>query len=170
MAKPKAKETVPTAGGRGTAGEIFRQIQAAIEENRGQAGALIPVLQRAQTLIGYLPLPVLQTISRDLNIPLSTVYGVTTFYSFFTMVPRGKHIISTCMGTSCYVRGGERILNTLQKELSIESGETTRDGQFSLEMVRCLGCCGLAPVVSIEEKVYRRMSPTKIKEVLSSYA
>lgn len=131
---------------------------------------MIPVLQRAQTLIGYLPLPVLQTISRDLNIPLSTVYGVTTFYSFFTMVPRGKHIISTCMGTSCYVRGGERILNTLQKELSIESGETTRDGQFSLEMVRCLGCCGLAPVVSIEEKVYRRMSPTKMKEVLSSYA
>ena len=170
MAKPKAKETVPTAGGRGTAGEIFRQIQAAIEENRGQAGALIPVLQRAQTLIGYLPLPVLQTISRDLNIPLSTVYGVTTFYSFFTMVPRGKHIISTCMCTSCYVRGGERILNTLQKELSIEAGETTRDGQFSLEMVRCLGCCGLAPVVSIEEKVYRRMSPTKMKEVLSSYA
>ena len=170
MAKPKARDTVSTAGGRGTAGEIFHQIQAAIEENRGQAGALIPVLQRAQTLIGYLPLPVLQTISRDLNIPLSTVYGVTTFYSFFTMVPRGKHIISTCMGTSCYVRGGERILNTLQKELSIEPGETTRDGQFSLEMVRCLGCCGLAPVVSIEEKVYRRMSPTKMKEVLSSYA
>jgi NADH:ubiquinone oxidoreductase subunit E len=170
MAKPKANETVPTAGGQGTAGEIFRQVQAAIEENRGQAGALIPVLQRAQTLIGYLPLPVLQTISRDLNIPLSTVYGVTTFYSFFTMVPRGKHIVSTCMGTSCYVRGGERILNTLQKELSIEPGETTRDGQFSLEMVRCLGCCGLAPVVSIEEKVYRRMSPTKMKEVLSSYA
>jgi NADH-quinone oxidoreductase subunit E/NADP-reducing hydrogenase subunit HndA len=95
---------------------------------------------------------------------------VTTFYSFFTMVPRGKHIISTCMGTSCYVRGGERILNTLQKELSIEPGETTKDGQFSLEMVRCLGCCGLAPVVSIEEKVYRRLSPTKMKEVLSSYA
>jgi NADH:ubiquinone oxidoreductase subunit E len=170
MAKPETKEKAPTAAGRGTAAEIFRQVQAAIEEHRGQAGALIPVLQRAQTLIGYLPLPVLQTISRDLNIPLSTVYGVTTFYSFFTMVPRGKHIISTCMGTSCYVRGGERILNTLQKELSIEPGETTKDGIFSLEMVRCLGCCGLAPVVSIEEKVYRRMSPTKMKEVLSSYA
>jgi NADH-quinone oxidoreductase subunit E/NADP-reducing hydrogenase subunit HndA len=170
MAKPKAQEKAPTAAGRGTAAEIFRQVQTAIEENRGQAGALIPVLQKAQTLIGYLPLPVLQTISRDLNIPLSTVYGVTTFYSFFTMVPRGKHIISTCMGTSCYVRGGERILNTLQKELSIEPGETTKDGIFSLEMVRCLGCCGLAPVVSIEEKVYRRMSPTKMKEVLSSYA
>jgi NADH:ubiquinone oxidoreductase subunit E len=170
MAKLTAKKTVPSTKERGTAGEIFRQLQAAIEENRGQAGALIPVLQRAQALIGYLPLPVLQIISRDLNIPLSTIYGVTTFYSFFTMVPRGRHIISTCMGTSCYVRGGERILNTLQKELSIEPGETTRDGRFSLEMVRCLGCCGLAPVVSIEDKVYRRMSPTKMKEVLSTYA
>ncbi len=169
MAKRRAKEKIGAAEGRATAGEVFRQVQAAIEENRGQAGALIPVLQRAQSLIGYLPLPVLQIISRDLNIPLSTIYGVTTFYSFFTMVPRGRHIISTCMGTSCYVRGGERILNTLQKELNIEPGETTRDGLFSLEMVRCLGCCGLAPVVSIEDKVYRRMSPTKMKEVLSSY-
>jgi NADP-reducing hydrogenase subunit HndA len=170
MAKAETKLLAPAAAGRkGAAGEIFRQVQAAIEENKGQAGALIPVLQRAQALIGYLPLPVLQTIARDMNVPLSTVYGVTTFYSFFTMVPRGKHVVSTCMGTSCYVRGGERILNTLQKELGIESGDTTKDGRFSLEMVRCLGCCGLAPVVSIEEKVYRRMTPTKMKEVLSSY-
>jgi NADH:ubiquinone oxidoreductase subunit E len=170
MAKPETKLLAPAAaGGKSAAGEIFRQVQAAIEENKGQAGALIPVLQRAQALIGYLPLPVLQTIARDMNVPLSTVYGVTTFYSFFTMVPRGKHVVSTCMGTSCYVRGGERILNTLQKELGIESGDTTKDGRFSLEMVRCLGCCGLAPVVSIEEKVYRRMTPTKMKEVLSSY-
>jgi len=171
MAKPKAKkETAPAAGKKSSASEIFLQIQATIEENKGQAGALIPVLQRAQTLIGYLPMHVLQTIARDMNVPLSTVYGVTTFYSFFTMVPRGKHIVSTCMGTSCYVRGGERIMGTLQKELGIEPGDTTKDGKFSLEMVRCLGCCGLAPVVSIEEKVYRRMTPTKIKEVLSSYA
>ena len=170
MDKPETKPSAPAAaGGKGTAGEIFRQVQAAIEETKGQAGALIPVLQKAQALIGYLPLPVLQTIARDMNVPLSTVYGVTTFYSFFTMVPRGMHVVSTCMGTSCYVRGGERILNTLQKELGIESGDTTKDGQFSLEMVRCLGCCGLAPVVSIEEKVYRRMTPTKMKEVLSSY-
>jgi len=170
MAKAETKLSAPAAaGGKGAAGEIFRQVHAAIEENKGQAGALIPVLQRAQALIGYLPLPVLQMIARDMNVPLSTVYGVTTFYSFFTMVPRGKHVVSTCMGTSCYVRGGERILNTLQKELGIESGDTTKDGRFSLEMVRCLGCCGLAPVVSIEEKVYRRMTPTKMKEVLSSY-
>jgi NADH-quinone oxidoreductase subunit E/NADP-reducing hydrogenase subunit HndA len=152
------------------AGRIFREIQTAINETRGQAGALIPVLQRAQGLIGYLPLPVLRGIAREMRVSLSEVYGIASFYSFFTMVPRGKHIISTCMGTSCYVRGGERIMNTLQKELGIDPGETTADGKFSLEMVRCLGCCGLSPVVAVEDKVYRRMTPTKMKEVLSTYA
>lgn len=152
------------------ADRIFREIQTAINETRGQAGALIPVLQRAQGLIGYLPLPVLRSIAREMRVSLSEVYGIASFYSFFTMIPRGKHIISTCMGTSCYVRGGERIMNTLQKELGIDPGETTADGKFSLEMVRCLGCCGLSPVVAVEDKVYRRMTPTKMKEVLSTYA
>lgn len=156
--------------GRGVAGNIFRQIQTKIADTRGEAGALIPVLQQAQGLIGYLPVPVLQTIARDMKVSLSTIYGVTTFYSFFTMVPRGKYIVTICMGTCCYVRGGERILNTLQKELGIDPGETTRDGLFSLEMVRCLGCCGLAPVVAVEDTIYRRMTPTKMKEVLISYA
>ena len=121
-------------------------------------------------MIGYLPIPVLQTIARDMGVSLSEVYGVATFYSFFTMVPRGKYIVTLCMGTSCYVRGGERILNTLQKELGIDPGETTPDGLFSLEMVRCLGCCGLSPVVAIEDRIYQRMTPTKTKEILSSYA
>ncbi|UCG83672.1 MAG: NAD(P)H-dependent oxidoreductase subunit E [Dehalococcoidia bacterium] len=156
--------------GRGVAGNIFRQIQIKIADTKGEAGALIPVLQQAQGLIGYLPVPVLQTIARDMKVPLSTIYGVTTFYSFFTMVPRGKYVVTICMGTCCYVRGGERILNTLQKELGIDPGETTRDGLFSLEMVRCLGCCGLAPVVAVEDTIYRRMTPTKMKEVLISYA
>ncbi|MBE0481751.1 MAG: NAD(P)H-dependent oxidoreductase subunit E [Dehalococcoidia bacterium] len=160
----------PAVGGRGVAGRIFREIQTTIDQTRGEAGALIPVLQRAQGLIGYLPVPVLQTIARDMKLSLSTVYGVTSFYSFFTTVPRGKYVVSICMGTCCYVRGGERILNTLQKELGIDPGETTSDGLFSLEMVRCLGCCGLAPVVAIEETIYRRMTPTKMKEVLSAYA
>jgi NADP-reducing hydrogenase subunit HndA len=105
-----------------------------------------------------------------MKVPLSAIYGVSTFYSFFTMVPRGKFVVTICMGTCCYVRGGERILNTLQKELGIDPGETTRDGLFSLEMVRCLGCCGLAPVVAVEDTIYRRMTPTKMKEVLSTYA
>jgi len=104
-----------------------------------------------------------------MRVSLSEVYGIASFYSFFTMVPRGKYIISVCMGTSCYVRGGERILNTLQKELDIDPGETTPDGLFNLEMVRCLGCCGLSPVVTIEDKIYRRVTPTKMKEILSTY-
>lgn len=170
MEKAEAAAQALTPGGRGVAGRIFRQIQTNIEHSRGQTGALIPVLQQAQGLIGYLPLPVLQSIARDMGVSLSEVYGIASFYSFFTMVPRGKHVISMCMGTSCYVRGGERIMNTLQKELGIDPGETTSDGLFSLEMVRCLGCCGLSPVVAIEDKVYRRMTPTKMKEVLSAYA
>ena len=169
MAKPETKEKAPTAAGRGTAAEIFRQVQAAIEENRGQAGALIPVLQKAQTLIGYLPLPVLQTISRDLNIPLSTVYGVTTFYSFFTMVPRGKHTCRVCLGTACYVRGGRAIAETLRHNLGISEGETTTDRLFSLESVRCLGACGLGPVVVVDDEVHGRMKPAKVAEVLSHY-
>jgi NADP-reducing hydrogenase subunit HndA len=170
MEKPSALLAAPATGGRGIAGNIFRQIQTRIADTRGEAGALIPVLQQAQGLIGYLPLPVLQTIARDMKVPLSAIYGVSTFYSFFTMVPRGKFVVTICMGTCCYVRGGERILNTLQKELGIDPGETTRDGLFSLEMVRCLGCCGLAPVVAVEDTIYRRMTPTKMKEVLSTYA
>lgn len=170
MDKPQTRLITPAQGGRGIAGKIFQQIQTSIEETKGQEGALIPVLQQAQGMIGYLPVPVMQTIARDMKVSLSTVYGVTTFYSFFTMVPRGKYVVSVCMGTCCYVRGGERIMNTLQKELGIDPGETTKDGRFSLEMVRCLGCCGLAPVVAIEDKIYRRMTPTKMKEILSSYA
>jgi len=156
--------------GRGEAGRVFGQIQRVIDDTGGQAGALIRVLQQAQGLFGYLPPPVLKTISRDLKVPLSEIYGVVSFYHFFTTVPRGKYVVQVCMGTCCYVRGGEAILNTLQKELGIDPGDTTRDGLFSLDTVRCLGCCGLAPVVAIEDRVYRRMTPTKTKQVLGNYA
>jgi len=156
--------------GKGMAGRIFGQIQKVVDETGGEAGALIRVLQQAQGLIGYLPPPVLKAISRDLRVPLSEIYGVVSFYHFFTTVPRGKYVIQVCMGTCCYVRGGEAILNTLGKELGIGPGETTSDGLFSLDTVRCLGCCGLSPVVAIEDQVYRRVTPNSMKDILKTYA
>jgi NADH:ubiquinone oxidoreductase subunit E len=146
-----------------------QQIQRIIDENRGKAGALIRVLEQVQGLVGYLPPPVLKIISRGLKVQLSEVYGIVSFYHFFTMVPRGKYTIQVCMGTACYVRGGEAVLDALCKGFGIEAGETTPDLKFSLETVRCLGCCGLSPVVAIDGKVYRRMTPTKIMNVLSLY-
>jgi NADH:ubiquinone oxidoreductase subunit E len=156
------------AGG-GIAGRIFRQVQRLVSDTRGEPGALIRVLEETQGMLGYLPLPVLKTISRDLKVPLSEICGVASFYHFFTLVPRGKYVIQVCMGTCCYVKGGERILDSLKKEFAIEPGETTADGRFSLETVRCLGCCGLAPVVAIEDQVYRQMTPSKMRDVLSSF-
>ncbi len=170
MEKKDELAAVSAPVGKGIAGRIFSQIETTIDKTRGQSGALIPVLQQAQGLIGYLPYSVLRSVARDLRLSLSEVYGVASFYALFTMVPRGKYVISVCMGTSCYVRGGERVLNTLRKELGISPGETTSDGFFSLQVVRCLGCCGLSPVVAIEDRLYRRVTPTRMKEILYAYA
>lgn len=150
-------------------GRIFREIQKVIDDTGGQSGALIRVLQQAQGMIGYLPPPVLKTISRDLKVPLSEVYGIVSFYHFFTTVPKGKYVIQVCMGTSCYVKGGETLLNILRKDLGLEPGGITRDGKFSLETVRCLGCCGLSPVIAVGEDVHRKVRPNDIKAILSSY-
>ncbi len=166
-------ETIPPARGAGSsgyAGRVFGQIQKMIEDTGGQSGALIRVLQQAQGIVGYLPPPVLKTISRDLKIPMSEINGIVSFYHFFTTVPRGKYTVQVCLGTCCYVRGGQAILDTLQKELEIEAGGTTRDMRFSLDTVRCLGCCGLSPVVAIEDTVYRRVRPNRMREILKAYA
>lgn len=160
---------VAQAGG-GVAGRIFRETQRIVDATRGETGALIRALEQTQGVLGYLPVPILQTISRDLRVPLSEVYGVASFYNFFTLAPRGKYVVQTCMGTACYVKGGERILAALKKEFHLEPGQTTSDGKFSLEIVRCLGCCGLSPVIAIEDKFYRQMTPTKVIDVLRSYA
>jgi NADH:ubiquinone oxidoreductase subunit E len=148
---------------------ISRQIQKVIDDTRGKSGALIRVLQQTQGIVGYLPTPVLEIISRDLKVPLSEVYGIVSFYHFFTMVPKGKYVIQVCMGTSCYVKGGQRVLDTMKKEYNLEPEGITPDGKFSLENVRCLGCCGLSPVMAIGEAVYRRVKPGDVKGILSSY-
>jgi len=167
----RIETVVPPQAGIGAeyADRIFGQIQRVIDDTRGQAGALIRVLQQVQGLVGYLPPPVLKTISRDLKIPLSEVYGIVSFYHFFTMVPKGRHIIQVCLGTSCYVKGGQKLLDTLKKEYNLEPEEITPDGKFSLETVRCLGCCGLSPVIAIGDAVHRKVKPADVADILSSY-
>ncbi len=130
---------------------------------------LINVLHGCQEHFGYLPAEVQEVISEHLNVPVAKIYGVVTFYSFFTMTPRGKHPISICMGTACYVRGGEKVLDEFRKELGIKVGETTKDNKFSLSSLRCVGACGLAPVVLVGDKTYGRVAPDDVKGILKEY-
>jgi NADH:ubiquinone oxidoreductase subunit E len=148
--------------------EIAR-VDELIKQNRCKPGSLIPVLEKAQDVLGYLPVPVQLHIARGLNLPPASVYGVVTFYSFFTMVPRGRHIIRVCLGTACYVRGGKKILNRLRDSIGIQAGECTADRRFSIETVRCLGACGLAPVMVVDQDTYGQMNPRKIDDILSQY-
>ena len=149
--------------------KTMQQIKKIVEATDGQTGAPIRVLQQVQELVGYLPTEALEAISREMRIPLSELYGITSFYSFFSMVPKGKYVIQVCLGTSCYVKGGQKILDTLNKGLGLESGGTTPDGKFSLQTVRCIGCCGLSPVMAIREDIHRKVKPSQLKEILSSY-
>ena len=149
--------------------EQVEKLNAIIEKHKGKAGGLIPVLEEAQVCLEYLPLSVQKKIAVGLNLPLSRVYGVVTFYSFFTMTPRGKHTIRVCLGTACYVRGGKALTETIEKQFGIKEGETTADRMFTLESVRCLGACGLGPVIVVDEDVHGRIKPAKVKDVLSQY-
>jgi len=149
--------------------EQVNQLNAIIEKYKGKPGGLIPVLEETQVALEYLPISVQKKIAEGLNLPLSRVYGVVTFYSFFTMTPRGKHTVRICLGTACYVRGGKALSDQLKKEFGIEEGETTPDRMFTLETVRCLGACGLGPVIVVDENVHGRVKPAKVKEILSQY-
>jgi NADH:ubiquinone oxidoreductase subunit E len=149
--------------------KTLEQIKNIIDATDGQAGAPIRVLQKVQGLAGYLPPEILEAISREMRIPLSELYGITSFYSFFSMVPKCKYVIQVCLGTSCYVKGAERLIKTLKHDFNLESGGITPDGKFSLETVRCLGCCGLSPVIAIRENVHRKVKPSQMKDILSSY-
>ncbi len=132
-------------------------------------GALMPVLQGAQDIYGYLPIEVQKMIADGLHIPLQTIYGVATFYSQFTLTPKGKYRIGVCLGTACYVKGSAQILEEIKKELDIDVKETTPDRLFSIEDTRCLGCCGLAPVMKINDDVYGRVVPEDVHSILEKY-
>ncbi len=134
-----------------------------------KAGELINVLHKAQSIFGYLPAEVQEIIARELNVPVAKVYGVVTFYSFFNMTPKGEHPISICMGTACYVRGAEKVLDEFKRLLDIKVGETTEDGKFSLSSLRCVGACGLAPVVLVGERVYGRVAPADVENIINEY-
>ncbi|KWW28357.1 MAG: NADH-quinone oxidoreductase subunit E [bacterium P3] len=129
-------------------------------------GEVINVLHKVQGEYGYLPAEVQELVAKELGIPVSRVYGIVSFYSFFTMTPKGEHPISVCLGTACYVRGAEKVLDELKRQLGIE---VTPDGKFSLTCLRCVGACGLAPVIEVGDKVYGRMTPDRVKDVLAEY-
>ncbi len=147
----------------------WEKIDQVIDRYRKRPGILIPVLKEVQDICGYLPKKVQHRIAQGLQLPASQVYGVVSFYAFFTTIPRGKHIIRVCLGTACYVRGSKQILDNLQRELHVEVGGITQDRKFSLEAVRCLGACGLAPVMVVGSETYGMISPGKAIEIVSSY-
>lgn len=149
--------------------EQISKLEGIIQKYKGKPGGLIPVLEEAQVALEYLPIPIQKKIAAGLNLPLAQVYGVVTFYSFFTMTPRGRHTVRVCLGTACYVRGGKTLAESLQREFGINEGETTEDRRFTYETVRCLGACGLAPVVVVDEIVHGKVKNAKVKEMLQKY-
>jgi NADH:ubiquinone oxidoreductase subunit E len=149
--------------------ELLARLDEVIANYKEKPGALIPVLQIAQGIFGYLPEVALKRIAKGMGKPYSEVAGVVGFYSFFSTVPRGRNIIRVCLGTACYVRGGLAVLDGLSKELGIEVGGTTEDREFSLEVARCFGACGLAPVITINEEVHHRVKPKRIAAILEQY-
>ena len=149
--------------------EKFDQLQAVMDWYKPQKGALMPVMQQAQGIFGYLPIEVQNFIAEGMGVPLTEVYGVATFYSQFTMQPKGKNTVGVCMGTACYVKGSDAILRALREALGVSEGKTTEDGLFTLEATRCLGCCGLAPVIMINEDVYGRLSADDIPGIINKY-
>ena len=144
-------------------------VDAVIDRYRNRAGALIPVLEDIQETIGFIPRSIQARVAKGLGLPPAEVHGVTTFYHFFTMAPRGRHTIRCCMGTACYVRGGKNNLERLARGLEVEPGDTTPDRRFSLETVRCLGACGLAPVMVVDEDTHRQVRASRVMDIVNTY-
>ena len=152
----------------GTKEQEERLLQV-IKELKDEKGSLMPIMQKAQEIYGYLPLEVQKIISNETKIPLEKIYGVSTFYSQFALQPKGKYQISVCLGTACYVKGSGDIFNKISESLGIGNGECTPDGKFSLDSCRCVGACGLAPVMMINDEVYGRLTPDDIPGILAKY-
>jgi NADH:ubiquinone oxidoreductase subunit E len=149
--------------------EKYAEIANVIDMYKGKEGSLIQVLHLAQEINGFLPLDLQMFIAEKMDIPLSEVSGVVTFYSFFSTKPRGEHTIRVCMGTACYVRGGKKIVENLKDRLGIEIGETTEDGKFTFEVTRCIGACGLAPAIMIDDVVYKQVNVNRLGNILAKY-
>ena len=156
-------------GAQATDAELMARLDATLAEYKGRPGALIPVLQIAQGIFGYLPEVVLKRIALQLGKSYSEVAGVVGFYSYFSTIPRGRHLVRVCLGTACYVRGGKQVLESCRQELGIDVGGTTADGLFTLEVARCFGACGLAPTMMIDEDVHQRVKPQKLRAIFSGY-
>ena len=152
----------------GTAAQA-RQLKAWLKENGEKPGAALPALQKAQEIYGYVPREVQQLIADALHNPLTEIYGVSTFYSQFNLEPKGRNRISVCLGTACYIKGGGRIYQLLQEKLGIGDGGCTEDGRFSLDACRCLGCCGMAPVMMVNEDVYGSLTGDELDAILAKY-
>ena len=146
--------------------QLIKDICAEFENKESE---LINVLHKVQGKLGYLPAEVQEVIAKELKVGVARVYGVVTFYSYFTMIPQGEFPISVCMGTACYVRGAEQVLAEFKRQLKVEVGESTGDGKFSLNCLRCVGACGLAPVVTVGGKVFGRVAPSQVKEIIAEY-
>jgi len=149
--------------------EQEQQLRAKLQELKNVQGGLMPALQEAQGIYGYLPKEVQIIVAEELGVSLSEVYGVVSFYSQFTIVPKGQYKIGVCLGTACYVKGAGDLLAEVEKQLGIKAGEITSDGKFSIEATRCIGCCGLAPVMTVNEDVYGRITTKEVKGILAKY-
>ena len=160
-----AKSTVPFKGTPEQEAELLK----VIEEKKNDKGALMPILQKAQEIYGYLPIEVQAIISDKTGIPLEKIYGVVTFYAQFSLYPKGEYTISVCLGTACYVKGSQALLDKIEDVLGIKNGDVTKDGKFSISACRCVGACGLAPVIMVGDDVYGRLTPDEIPGIIAKY-
>ncbi len=150
-------------------GHAVKQITEIVERYKDEETPLMMVLEAIQSEYGYIPLEVQELVSSLMNIPVAEIYGVVTFYSFFSLTPKGKYVIGVCLGTACYVKGSQLVMDKFSEILGIKTGETTADGLFTLDALRCIGACGIAPAISINGKVYPKMSVDKVQGIIDEY-